>query len=142
VPLIKDQLSIEEYNFVLDLFFDEVVSPNIGKMIGLNVVGPESDVFDPLKYISVEALRKLELFCDLANKTTGSSHPNDEERWFDFICQTVDDNRTFDYDTLYRFLMDEDFWGRRNPNFLGAMGKFAWNQELAGELAEEYENYV
>ncbi len=142
VPLMKDQLSIQEYNSVLDLFFEEVIAPNKEKFIGLTVFGPESDVFDPLKYISEDALKKLELFCNLANKTTGSSHPSDEERWFDFICQTVDDNQTFDYDTLYRFLMDEEYWGRKEPNFIGAMGRFAWSEELASELASEYENYV
>ncbi len=142
VPLIKDQLSIEEYNLVLDLFYEEVIAPNKDKMIGLIVVGPESDVFDPLKYISEDALSKLELFCNHANKTTGSSYPSDEERWFDFICQTVDDKKTFDYDTLYRFLMDEEYWGRKDPNFKGAMGRFAWGQELASKLALEYENYV
>ncbi len=66
-------------------------------------------MFDPLDYISKEALIKLEQFCFLANKSTGSLHFCDEERWFDFICQTVDDNQILDYDTLYRFLTDEDY---------------------------------
>lgn len=142
VPLRKNQLSIEEYNAVLDLFYEEIIVPNQSRLEGLKIVGPESDVFDPLKYISKEALKKLEHFCNGANKTTGSSHPCDEERWFDFICQTVDDNQTFDYDTIYRFLMDEDYWGKKESGFLGAMGHFAWDEEHAGELATEYDNYV
>ena len=48
----------------------------------------------------------------------------------------------FDYDTLYKFLMDEDYWGRKETGFLGVMGHFAWSEEKAGELASEYENYV
>lgn len=142
VPLKKNQLSIEEYNAVLDLFYNEIVAPNRDKMKGLEILGPESDVFDPLKFISKEALKKLERFCNSANKTTGSSHPSDEERWFDFICQTVDDKQTFDYDTIFRFLMDEEYWGKKEPGFLGAMGHFAWDEEHAGELATEYDNYV
>ena len=105
VPLQKNQLTIDEYNAVLDLFYEEIIKPNTKELKGITIVGPESDEFDPLKYISKEALRKLELFCNGANKTTGSSHPSDEERWFDFICQTVDDNQTFDFDTIFRFLM-------------------------------------
>lgn len=142
VPLKKNQLSIEEYNSVLDLFYEEVIAPNQLRLEGLKIVGPESDEFDPLRYISKEALRKLERFCNGANKTTGSSHPSDEERWFDFICQTVDDNQTFDFDTIFRFLMDEEYWGKKEPGFLGAMGRFAWDEEHAGELATEYDNYV
>ncbi len=142
VPLKKNQLSIEEYNAVLDLFYEEIIVPNKSKLKNITIVGPESDVFDPLKYISKEALNKLELFCNAANKSTGSSHPCDEERWFDFICQTVDDNKMFDYDTLYRFLIDEDYWGRKEDGFIGAMGSFAWDEEHAAELATEYDNYV
>lgn len=142
VPLQKNQLSIDEYNAVLDLFYEEIIVPNQSRLKGIKIVGPESDVFDPLKYISKEALKKLEHFCNGANKTTGSSHPSDEERWFDFICQTVDDNQTFDYDTIFRFLMDEDYWGKKEPGFLGAIGHFAWDEEHAGELATEYDNYV
>lgn len=142
IPLQKNQLSIEEYNAVLDLFYDEIIVPNQSKLEGIKIVGPESDVFDPLKYISKKALKKLELFCNTANKSTGSSHPCDEERWFDFICQTVDDDQTFDYDTIYRFLMDENYWGEKETGFIGAMGRFSWDEEHASELATEYDNYV
>ncbi len=142
VPLHKSQLSIEEYNAVLDLFYAEIIVPNQSKLEGLEIVGSESDMFDPLKCITEEALKKLERFCYGANKTTGSSHPSDEERWFDFICQTVDDGQTFDFDTIYRFLMDEDYWGEKDPDFIGAMGHFAWDEKHASELAMEYDNYV
>ena len=142
VPLVKDQLSVEEYNAVLDLFYEEIIIPNESKLTGIKIVGPESDEFNPLKYISEEALNKLMRFCKYANKTTGSIHPNDEERWFDFICQTVDDNQMFDFDTLFHFLMDEDYWGKKPSDFIGAMGLYAWDEELAGELATEYDNYV
>lgn len=56
-------------------------------------------------------------------RTTGSSHPCDEERWFDFICQTVDDGRVFDYDTLSKFLQDEEYWGKKEKGFLGVIGQ-------------------
>lgn len=142
VPLDKDQLTIDEYNNILELFYTDIVIPYCEKHTNIKVFGPTSDIFNPLNYITEKALNKLTLFCNAANKSTGSSHPCDEERWFDFICQTVDDNKVFDYDTLYKFLMDEDYWGRKETGFLGVMGHFAWSEEKAGELASEYENYV
>lgn len=142
VPLVKNELTIDEYNAVLDLFYEEIVIPNKEKLQGIRVIGSESDVFDPLKYISKVALEKLNKFCNGANKSTGSSHPSDEERWFDFICQTVDDNQVFDYDTLYRFLIDENYWGKKDPSFMGVIGHFAWDEKHAEELASEYDNYV
>ena len=140
VPLEKDQLSIDEYNKILDLFYEDRVKKYIEKNKDINVRGPTSDKFEPLEYISQEAMDKLSDFCDLANKATGSANPDDEKRWFDFICQTVDDKKVFDYDTLYRFLIDEEFWGTKDV--LGPMGHFAWSEEMAEELAMEYDNYV
>lgn len=140
VPLEKDQLSIDEYNKILDLFYEDIVKKYIEKNKDIEVTGPTSDKFEPLEYISQEALDKLCDFCNLANKSTGSTNPNDEKRWFDFICQTVDDKKVFDYDTLYRFLIDEEFWGTHDV--LGPMGHFAWSEEMAEELATEYDNYV
>ena len=140
VPLEKDQLSIDEYNKILDLFYEDVVKKYIEKNKDIEVTGPTSDKFEPLEYISQEALDKLCNFCDLANKSTGSANPDDEKRWFDFICQTVDDKKVFDYDTLYRFLIDEEFWGVKDG--LGPMGHLVWSEEMAEELAMEYDRYV
>lgn len=142
VPLQKDELCIDEYNAVLDLFYEDIIVPYLEKYPGLKIVGPTSEVFNPLNCITQTALDKLRKFCNLANKSTGSTHPNDEERWFDFICQTVDDEKIFDYDTLYRFLMDEEFWGKKGNDFIGVMGHFAWDEKHASELALEYDNYV
>ena len=142
VPLQKNQLTIDEYNQLLDLFYNEVAKAYGDIHEDIKVVGPSSDRFNPIDCISEEALKKLTLFCNSANKSTGSSHPSDEERWFDFICQTVDDGRIFDYDTLLEFLQDEEYWGKKEKGFLGVIGQFAWDEENAEKLASEYEDYV
>lgn len=141
VPLQKNQLTIDEYNQVLDLFYNDVAKAYGQKHDDIKIVAPSSGYFNPLDYISKDALLKLTIFCNTANKSTGSLHPCDEERWFDFICQTVDDERTFDYDTIFEFLQDEEYWGKKK-GVLGVIGKFAWNEENAEELATEYDNYV
>lgn len=142
VPLKKGQLSVKEYNEVLDLFYKDIICPYVLKYPHMIIVGPTSDVFDPLNYITKMALQKLERFCNAANKSTGSHHPLDEERWFDFICQTVEDEQIMDYDTLANFLMDEEYWGKPPKSGLGGMGRCAWDREHAQELALEYEQYV
>ena len=142
VPLEKSQLTIEEYNEVLDLFYKDIVEPYAKVHTDIEIIGPTSAAFEPLNHITETALAKLEYFCNNANKSTGSSHPSDEERWFDFICQTVEDEKVFDYDTLYKFLMDKDYWGNKKEGFIGVIGRFAWSEEKASELALEYENYV
>lgn len=142
IPLNKNQLTIEEYNQVLDLFFEEVIFANKEELSDIKIIGPSSDEFNPLDCISEKALEKLVKFCDMANKTTGSSHPCDEERWFDFICQTVKDKQIFDYDTLLRFLMDKSFWGGKTDLTTSVIGRSPWNENQAEKLAREYDDYV
>lgn len=139
VPLEKNQLSIDEYNCVLRLFNKDVIEPYKKTHSDIDISQPTSDIFDPKTVISELALDKLKSFCYLANKSTGSSHPDDQERWFDFICQTVDDDRIFDADTLAKFLQDESYWGKKEDDFHGVMGDFAWDEEHAWQLATEYE---
>lgn len=140
VPLEKSELSIDEYNTVLLKFYDDVIKPYKECGTKLSILQPNDDIFDPTSVISEIALKKLQLFCSAANKSTGSSHPCDQERWFDFICQTVDDGKMFDYSTLASFLQDETYWGKKPDSFIGVMGSFAWDEEQAYELATEYEN--
>ena len=140
VPLEKNQLNIEEYNAVLQKFYEDIIVPYKASNHEISITEPSADEFDPRTVISSKALKKLEAFCNGANKSTGSSHPSDQERWFDFICQTVDDGMMFDYSTLADFLQDESYWGKKDPGFLGVMGSFAWDEDHAYQLASEYEN--
>ena len=138
-PLEDGQITISEYNTVLIQFYNDVVKPYKATHSDVDISQPTDDVFDPTTIISEEALDKLRLFCNTANKTTGSAHPLDQRRWFDFICQTVDDDRIFDAGTLATFLQDESFWGKRS-SLLGAIGNSAWDKRQAEKLAIEYEN--
>lgn len=142
IPLKKSLLSIEEYNRVLDKFYCDIVEPYGAMHSEIVIEKPTTDEFEPQKYISDVALQKLKKFCNAANKTTGSSHPCDEERWYDFICQTVVDNKVFDYDTLYNFLIDKEYWGEKESDIIAAIGHYAWDEEQAMKLASEYDNYV
>lgn len=139
VPLEKSKLSVDEYNAVLRKFYADIVVPYKETHHDVEISQITDDIFDPTTVITKEALKKLEAFCYCANKSTGSSHPNDQERWFDFICQTVDDNKMFDYVTLYKFLQDESYWGKKEDGFQGVMGQFAWDETHAEQLASEYE---
>lgn len=140
VPIDKNELSVNEYNAVLLQFYDDVIKPFKETGVELNISQPSDDIFDPKSVISETALKKLELFCSAANKSTGSSHPSDQKRWFDFICQTVDDDKMFDSSTLASFLQDEAYWGGKSDDFIGVMGEYAWDEEHAYELASEYAN--
>lgn len=137
IPLKKNQLSIEEYNEML--FYNDIVVPYEKDNNYISISQPTTDIFDPLTIMSKTSLKKLKAFCGGANKSTGSSHPCDKERWLNFIMQTVDEDLILDSDTLCRFLQDEEYWGKKPNDFLGAMGDYAWDEESAYELSMEYE---
>ncbi len=132
VPLTKSELNIDEYNKVLMQFYCDIIKPFKQCNSYIKISEPTDDIFDPLTVLSKEALKKLESFCHSANKATGSSHPCDRDRWFEFVCQTVDDNMAIGYDELARFLQDENYWGKTTEYG-------AWDKEQAYQLALEYE---
>ncbi len=140
IPLEKNKLSVDEYNAVLLKFYDDVIKPYKESGTELSILKPSDDIFNPTSVITETALKKLKLFCSAANKSTGSSNPCDQERWFDFICQTVDDGKMFEYSILASFLQDEAYWGKKPDDYIGVMGSYAWDEEHAYELAVEYKN--
>ena len=140
IPHEKNSLTVEEYNDILMKFYEDVIESYKCSHSILNIIGPTSDEVDITNIITCKALDKLKAFCNMANKTTGSSHPCDKERWFDFVCQTVEDGTIISTDTLAEFLKDETYWGSRPDGFMGAIGKFAWDEEHAYKLANDYEN--
>lgn len=124
---------------VLQKFYEDIIIPYTASNYEITISAPSSDEFDPTTVITSTALTKLTAFCNGTNKSTGSSQPCDQERWFEFICQTVDDGMMFDCSTLAAFLQDESYWGKKDPEMIGVMGSFAWDEEHACQLASEYE---
>ena len=138
----KSDLTVDEYNSILMQFYDDIIMPYKEENKSIKIVGPTQDVFDPQTIISDSALKKLRAFCLQANKSTGASHHCDQERWYDFIIQTVEDNKVFDYSTLATFLQDINYWGEKPSNFSGVMGKFAWDEISANKLASQYDEAI
>ncbi len=85
VPTEKDRLDYDEYNEVLDKCVAECIHPYANKYgLKVELTSGRANLED---YMSDESAKKLKLFSVAANKSTGSSHPNDSERWNDFLCQ-------------------------------------------------------
>jgi hypothetical protein len=57
-----------------------------------------------------DVAKKFRAFSGLANRSTGSSHPNDQERWFDFIVSVHRSQSDLDANTLERLLHEEEHW--------------------------------
>jgi hypothetical protein len=118
---VRDHLSYDEYNRLLRSFYDDVLQRMEPKgEIDFTLTGTNLDLS---KDLPKDVYERLRVFSATANKTTGSSHPYDRERWLDFLIKAVDAGTELDTHTLQRWLVEEERWG----------------PEEAARLAEEYE---
>ncbi len=100
---------------------------------GLEFKLTEEDVtIDTL--LPADAAKKLRGFSRLANKSTGSSHPNDQERWFEFIVSVHKSGVDLDASTLKRLLHEEERWSENSAS------KLAIEYEFARALLEFYDS--
>jgi hypothetical protein len=121
VPHEKHELSYEEYNGILEDFFQRLAEPAAARNgVRAEMTEPQADLD---RWLPPEAAKKLRVFCTSANKHTGSSHPMDRDRWYDFIVAAHEADTEFSASTLARWLVEAG----------------GWDDELAEKLAIEYE---
>ena len=120
IPLDSSQLSRDQYNKILENFLDTIVCPSIA---GLPVTAELSgDVVFLKDVVGEDVAVLLHNFSVLANKSTGSAHPCDRNRWFDFLIAVQRKHISLDTDLLIHSLMEE-----------------GWSEDRAHDLAIEYE---
>jgi hypothetical protein len=108
VPINYGQLSRAQYNAVLEDFITSGVQP-LAQKLGLTVNATKAS--RPLTdWLSDSAAQKLKQFSAAANKSSGASHPADNQRWLEFIIQTHVDGCTLDASTLRRWLREVEHW--------------------------------
>ena len=120
VPLSKSKLSYDEYNAVLDDFRTAVAEPaSLAAGMQLRVTSGELRLEELLRPGTFESLRS---FSQGANRSTGSAHPYDKQRWFDFVTRTHRENAPLSAHDLERWLRAD-----------------GWDEDHAVELIIEYE---
>lgn len=111
VPSEKSELSHEQYNTILKDFHDSVLSKlsptfPIMFLLGSNILRIE-DTMKP------EVFQLLRHFSASANKSTGSSHPIDRERWYAFLVVLARSPHRLDSLILMRWLIETEHWPER-----------------------------
>ncbi len=121
IPVAKHQLTHEEYNGVMEDFFERVVKPYVSQGgVTANLTGSKAELEH---WMSAEAAERLRTFSACANKGTGASHPHDRERWNDFVLAAHRCAGKMPAADLRRWLIDIE----------------EWSPEVADQLASEYE---
>lgn len=108
VPRDKSSLSYGEYNMILDDFADSVIA----KLPGADehLVLASSDTVDFKVILGEEAYKLLDRFAMTSNRSSGSAHPSDREKWFDFIHYVHDNDIDFGPSQFKRYILEEAKW--------------------------------
>ncbi|MCO5341644.1 hypothetical protein NG896_03590 [Aeromonas veronii] len=118
VPLELHELSCDTYNSIIIDFDNHVEMYKRPHGVKTEIT---NDFFTDDEVLGEEGANLLRGFSNLANKSTGSSHPSDQKRWFRFIMNTYE-RQNFTIDDLIDILI-----------------KQGWPERLAHKLAIEYE---
>jgi hypothetical protein len=132
VPAEQGQLSVSEYNSLLRDFVGQVVQP------AQSEVGFDQNLSDPVRkldsWISQGAAEALRRFSALANKSTTNSHPNDSERWEQFVVEVhLEEGPPLGTDILMQWLVEIDGWDEQSAQ------KLAIDYEKGLSLLETYD---
>jgi len=121
VPQNPLRLSYSQYNFILEEFYERFVKPVVEEMDLKASLSPDEVNIE--NWISEESVKKLKNFSVAANKSTGSAHPSDLKRWFDFLITVHHEHNNLDVSQLSGWLIECEHWP----------------EDIAHELVMEYE---
>jgi hypothetical protein len=122
LPKSTPSLDIEEYNRTISDLYTSAIKP-AADQLGFAASLTDEDVDATHWGISEQTIVLLKSFSVLANKATGSSHPRDRERWYDFLIAIHMDGADLDVTSLGQMLVEG----------------YGWSPSIATELRLEYE---
>ncbi len=102
-------LGITRYNFVIDQFFHHFMSKCLDTSFSncISISGEEQKMENIIGEDAYKALMKWENFC---NKENPTSHPTDEELWFDFLCKLHKSGKSLHPSDFSQWLSEDCKW--------------------------------
>ncbi|MBW4576270.1 MAG: hypothetical protein KME08_13415 [Aphanothece sp. CMT-3BRIN-NPC111] len=119
VPKESNELGVDIYNTILEDFLTKLVEP-AASGLDIRIVTTTADRSID-NSMSPELAEKFKHFSNLANKSSGGTHPSDERRLFDLIIQAHVEKSLLDESSLRELLVDE-----------------GWSEEQAYKLSIKY----
>lgn len=105
VPRELEELGIEKYNALLEEFQSKVIEP-AAKDLDVQIITTLAErTID--NSMSPEMAQLLKSFSAAANKSSGGTHPCDEERFFNFIVKAHQEGSLLDESQLSGLLVDD-----------------------------------
>lgn len=121
IPLEAHELGVTSYNDILNDFIDRIVAP-ASREFQFDFT-PTPRMQSITDWISDNSATALHRFSVSANKATGTGHPADRKRWFQFILTAYQGEEELDTERLGRWLVEVE----------------KWPPEVAHQLVDEYQ---
>ncbi len=132
IPTEKNELTHDQYNAALLDFYEQIIQPAIQNTA--ITVELTTDIVTIASVAGVEVENALQRFSKLANKSTGASHPLDQNRWFKFLTLAHNSYNKLDVN-LVIFTLKELGWSEERAIELGLQFEFA--QSLLSYVREQ-----
>jgi hypothetical protein len=108
VPTSTTSLSFDAYNLIAASFVRDVLAP-LAQPLGVRVdLGPAEKSIDEL--LPAVAAAALQRFSRSANRATGTAHPQDAEKWDQFVILAHREHAAMAPSTLRRWLVEDEGW--------------------------------
>lgn len=123
VPAETSELTHDQYNLVLMAFHDNILRKLATDFsVTILATGDQRKIEDLL---SADAFKALKTFSTLANRSTGSAHPMDRDRWYAFLIAVHQEKSPLDTTDLMRWLTEVEKWPERVAHDLVIEFEFA-----------------
>lgn len=133
VPIEVGEIGESGYNAILQDFERTLARPAAeatGYTVAMTSATQSID-----DWLAADVAGALRRFSALANKSTGSSHPLDRERWFKFCILAHSTSSQFDTTQLVRWLVQVEGWSYEKAEDL------ALDYEYARDLLKAYDTH-
>ena len=107
IPKTVSFLELEQYNSVVRHFYEDVIVHTQSQELNISITKEENSIQD---LISAPSYQALVLWEELCNKNSPTSHPNDRERWFDFISELFINGDHLSLSDFRNWLIDDKGW--------------------------------
>lgn len=132
-PNKSGQLSIEQYNSILDSFYDKVIKLNVDNNYQVIISTDTKTIID---YAGQEVAEKLQVWIKTANKSTLNTHTLDFERWASFLITAHENDSELTTIQLEKYLVDEI--GIPDESLVS---KIVIDYEYGRDLLKEYDKH-
>lgn len=103
----KSELGVSNYNTILNAFFFDFVVKFINATFSVNITGEELSIKEQIGDETYEALESWARAC---NRTSPLVHPDDRNRWFEFLRLAAMNNVSLSSTELEEWLKEDEHW--------------------------------